>query len=91
MVRAIEMLNSVDVLFTEFLCHTFFILIVKIKVTQCQLLIFFNYLVEDVNIKRQSFSAVKLFDKLSADWTSDSVLMMQFTNTACAKGVSAVH
>jgi hypothetical protein len=33
MVGAVEMLHSVDVLFTEFLRHAFLIFIVKIKVT----------------------------------------------------------
>ena len=62
MVGAIKMLHSVLMTLTEFLSHLLLILIVEIKVAICKLSVFFDDLVQDVDIERESLGTIQLFD-----------------------------
>ena len=91
MIGAIKMLDSINMLITEFLHHTIFIFIIEIKITECKFLILLDNFIQNINIKWKSFSTIKLFNELSANRASYSILMMKFTNTACAQSVTAMY
>ena len=84
MVRAIKMLDSLRVLFTKLITQSFFILIIKVKISLLKNRIFLNHLIENVNVQRKSLCTFKLLDKLSTNWASHSVFVMELLNATCA-------
>ena len=78
MVRAIKMLHTVLMCVTKLLGHLFFVFIIEIEITVGKLSVLFDYLVENVDIQGKSLRAIQLFDKLSANWATHSILVVKF-------------
>ena len=74
----------------QFVVKTSFILIFEVKLCLGKHGIFLYYLIQNVDVKRESFGGFKIFNQSSANWTTNSVLMMQLLDTARAKGMPTV-
>ena len=62
MVRAIKMLDSLWMLFTQLITQSFFILIIKVKISLLKNRIFLNNLIKDVYVQRKSLCTFQLLD-----------------------------
>ena len=90
MVRAVEVLDTFRMHLAELLRKALFILILKVKASARQDWVFFDDLVQDVNVQRQALGAFQPFDQLAADGASHSVLVMQLLDAARAQSMAAV-
>ena len=77
MAAAVKMLNTIWMLVTKLLHHRILVIVFKIECEVCELAIFLDDFVENINIEWQSFGTLKLLDELSANRASYSILMMQ--------------
>ena len=66
MLTAVKVLHSFWMGLTELLVHELFIIVFKVKVAVGQLLVLFDYFVEDVDVKREVLGGIELLDKLAA-------------------------
>ena len=73
MVGAIEMLNPLIVFFTEEAFDAIFIFEIYIS----QDMVSLHYFIKDVEIQRKFVHAFNLLDELSANWASNSEVMVQ--------------
>ena len=62
MVRAIKMLDSLRMLLTKLITQSFFILIIKVKISLLKNRIFLNNLIENVYVQRKSLCTFQLLD-----------------------------
>ena len=85
-----EVFNSLWMFFAQFVVQTCFVIIFKVKLCLSKHGIFLYYLIQNVDVKRESFGGFKIFNQSSANWTTNSVLMMQLLDTARAKGMPTV-
>ena len=84
MIRAIKMLDSLRMLLAKLITQSFLILIIKVKISLLKNRIFLNDLIENVYVQRKSLCTFQLLDKLSTNWASHSVFVMELLNAACA-------
>lgn len=80
-VGAVKVLDTLRVRLTKLLRQALLILIFKVETRACQNWVLLDNLVKDVDIEGKSFGTVQLFDKLSANWATHSVLMVQLRDT----------
>ena len=78
MIGAIKVHNSIWMNFAKLLGHRFLFILIKLKITVSKLIIFLNNFVQNVDVKWKSFSTIQLLDQLSANWASDTILIVQF-------------
>ena len=88
---AVEVLDAVWVLLAELVRHLFFVVFVELELTGRQLLVLLDYLVQNVDVQRQAFGALKVLDQLATDGATHAVVVVQLRNAAGAQRVAAVH
>ena len=97
MIRAIEVLDAVRMISAKLVLHGHFSfleaasLILKVEVACGEHLIFFDDLVENVNVEREALRRVQLFDQLATDGAAHAVLMVQFTDAVGAQRVTTMN
>ena len=86
----VEVLHTLRVLFTELLTESFFILIFEVEGDLAENRVFFDDLIEDVDVQWKSLGTFELLDQFPANWASYSFLVVQLLNAARAKSVATV-
>ena len=89
-VRAVKMLDTLWVLFTELLAEALLVLILEVKARACQYRVLLNHLVENIDVEGQTLGRLQLLDKLAADWASDTVLMVQLLDAVRAQSMATM-
>ena len=85
------MLDPFAMLATKLSNHRFFVFLVEIEIAITKLGIFFHNFVKNIDIEWKSFRTFKLLDKLSTDWTSNTIFVMKFSNTIGTKSMSTMN
>ncbi len=90
MVRAVEVLDSLGVLLAELFLQAVFVFVLEVKARARQDGVFFDDLVQDVDVEGQALSTFELLDELATDGAADSVLVVQLLNAVRAQSMPAV-
>lgn len=86
-IGTIEVLYSLVMLFAQQTFNTF--IIIKVDITQY--VVSLHNFIKNVKVKRQLIDTFHLLNQLSADWTSDSEVVVKHCQTLCAKSMAAVN
>jgi len=97
-IRAVEVLDSLGVLLAQLLGEGVLVLVspgapglLEVKVGLRENRVLLDDLIEDVDVEGEALRTLELLDKLAADGTSHTVVMVQVLNARGAQGVPAVH
>ena len=81
------MLHSLVMLVAQQTFNTF--ILIKVNITQN--VVPLHDFIKNVKVKRQFIDTLHLLHQLSADWASDSEVVMKDSQTLSAKSMSAVN
>lgn len=91
MIGTVKMFDSLLVIIANLLLKSIFVVLVQVKVGLRQDRILFYNFIQNVDIQWQPLCTFQLFDQLSADGASDSVLMMQLLDAISAQSMAAMN
>ena len=83
MIRTVEVLDSLWMFLAQLFTQCFFVFILKVERGFSQDWVLFDYFIEDINVKRKSFSTFKLLNQFSANWASYTILVVQLLDAVC--------
>ena len=78
-------------LLAQLFTQGFFIFIFEVKGGARENRVFLDHFIEDVNVEWKSLSTFKLLDQFSANWASDTVLVVQLLDAIRTESMPAVH
>lgn len=85
------MLDPVMMHFTQLLLYLVLTLLVEVEVHALKDVVVLHYLIEDIDVERQTLHCFQVLDQFSAQRTADSILSVKLSQAIRAESVSAVH
>ena len=89
-IGAVEVLHSFIMNLAHLVRERLFVFIFEVEVDFRKNGVLGDDLIENVNVQWKSLCTLKLFDQLSADWASDTILVVQLLDATRAQSVPTV-